>query len=150
MATLTSNSTVGETLENCAETNVEMEESKLHLSTTKEDAHSQADWSQALALINEVPDAPFIAKTIGMTSDVDQNKPISNDTSGEVSISNDDDGDKYSEGASSNLKVNASLSTKVTRMGNIEEDGASNIIVKMKESHNRFEAFLKKARHSKR
>ena len=150
MATLTSNSTVGETLENCVETNVEMKESELHLSTTKVDAHSQADWSQALALINEVPDAPFIAKTIGMTSDADQNKPISNDTSGEVSISNDDDGDKYSEGASSNLKVNASLSTKVTRMGNIEEDGASNIIVKMKESHNRFEAFLKKARHSKR
>jgi hypothetical protein len=85
-----------------------------------------------------------------MTSDVDQNKPISNDTSGEFSISIDDDGDKYSEGASSNLKVDTSLSTKVTRMGSIEEDCASNIIVKMKESHNRFEAFLKKARHSKR
>jgi hypothetical protein len=115
-------------------------------STSKDTLNSQFDWSEALALINGIPDTPYAVKSIEITSDQEQAKEISQDKLKEHSISNDDLSRKYSGFEGPSGIEEASPSNMMAE--ETDEYNTSNSIVKMKESHNRFEAFIKKARYS--
>ena len=115
-------------------------------SASKVISNSQVDWSEALALINGIPDTPYTVKSIEITSDQEQLQETSQNNLKEPSISNQDFGRKYSGHQSTNCIKEASPTNMMTE--DADEFNTSNSIVKMKESHNRFEAFIKKARYS--
>ena len=102
--------------------------------------NSDVDWNQALALINDIPDTPYASNSIEINKS-DSIKAISAHESKDSKVSNVRT--EYSD--ADNMKE-ASQSSMLN--GNNDEFDTSNSIVKMKESHSRFAAFLKKGRHS--
>ena len=104
--------------------------------------NSDVDWSQALALINGIPDTPYANKSIEINKS-DSINGISVNESKDSIAPNGKQKTEYSE--AENIKE-ASQSCIMSAIN--DEFDTSNSIVKMKESHSRFAAFLKRARHS--
>ena len=113
--------------------------------TSKETLGSEVDWNQALAIINGIPDTPNAVKPLEMKPELGKTTNIPQEDPKINNISDTDFGKKCSEFSGVN---GASEPSKTNRLiGETYDFSTSNSIVKMKESHNRFRAFIKKGRH---
>ena len=117
-------------------------EKPLTSDSCKASENSDVDWSQALALINGIPDTPYANKSIEINKSDSLNGLSANESKDSIA-SNGELKREYSEAESITEASQSCIMSGIN-----DEYDTSNSIVKMKESHSRFAAFLKKARHS--